>query len=385
MGKSKRSPTLKPAGLLDCTGVRTRRVEYEPAATIFAQGDPATSVLYVEKGAVRLSVVSHAGKEAVVAVLDEGHFFGEGCLAGQSLRMATATAMGPCSILAVEKPEMVRQLHAQRAFADRFLTHMLTKNIRIEADLIDQMFNPSEKRLARTLLLLARYGEPEASHRVLPRVSQEDPGRDGRHHAFACQLLHEQVSEAFKGYRVLVASSGSEAVTTARAAHPSLIFMDLRMPDMSGWQAMRLLKTEPEFSTVPIVALTAHAFAEEQAAALAAGFDEVIAKRAIPTISSSRLNACSRPTGSSGLSVSSPPSVSDPSALWVYRFFPHRAATAFLAIARRRAGDKAAALATPPLDAPSLDRATAAWLRVSGTSAGLGAWPVASWTICHAS
>jgi CRP/FNR family cyclic AMP-dependent transcriptional regulator len=173
MAKSKRAPTLTPAGVVDWTGVQTERVEYEPAATIFAQGDPATSVMYVEKGAVRLSVLSHAGKEAVVALLDVGHFFGEGCLAGQSQRMATATAMAPCTILAVEKPDMVRQLHAKPAFADRFLTHMLTRNIRIEEDLIDQIFNPSEKRLARTLLLLARYGEPEASHRVLPRVSQE--------------------------------------------------------------------------------------------------------------------------------------------------------------------------------------------------------------------
>ena len=122
---------------------------------------------------MRLSVLSHAGKEAVVAVLDAGHFFGEGCLAGQTQRMATATAMAPCTILAVEKQEMVRQLHARPAFADRFLTHMLTRNIRIEEDLIDQLFNSTEKRLARTLLLLARYGEPEASHRALPRVSQE--------------------------------------------------------------------------------------------------------------------------------------------------------------------------------------------------------------------
>jgi CRP/FNR family transcriptional regulator, cyclic AMP receptor protein len=173
MGTSKRAPTLKPAGVLDWTGVRTQRVEYGPAAMIFAQGDPATSVMYVEQGVVRLSVVSHAGKEAVIAVLDADHFFGEGCLAGQPQRMATATAIAPCTILAVEKQEMMRQLHARPAFADRFLTHMLTKNIRIEADLIDQLFNPSEKRLARTLLLLARYGEPEASHRALPRVSQE--------------------------------------------------------------------------------------------------------------------------------------------------------------------------------------------------------------------
>ena len=101
-----------------------------------------------------------------------GHFFGEGCLAGQTQRMATAT-LGPSTILAVEKPDMVRQLHAQPPFADLFLTHMLTRNIRIEEDLIDQLFNSTEKRLARTLLLLARYGEPEASHRALPKVSQE--------------------------------------------------------------------------------------------------------------------------------------------------------------------------------------------------------------------
>jgi CRP/FNR family transcriptional regulator, cyclic AMP receptor protein len=173
MAKSKRAPTLTSAGGLDWTGVRTQRGEYEPSARIFAQGDPATSVMYVEKGAVRLSVLSHAGKEAVIAVLEGDHFFGEGCLAGQARRMATATAMAPCTILTVEKQEMVRQLHAQPRFADRFLTHMLTRNIRIEEDLIDQLFNSSEKRLARTLLLLARYGEPEASHRALPRVSQE--------------------------------------------------------------------------------------------------------------------------------------------------------------------------------------------------------------------
>ena len=172
MAKSKRAPTLTPTDVLDWTGVRTQRGEYEPSARIFAQGDPASSVMYVEKGAVRLSVLSHAGKEAVVAVLDEGHFFGEGCLAGQSQRMATATAMAPSTIVAVEKQEMVRHLHAEPRFADRFLTHMLTRNIRIEEDLIDQLFNSSEKRLARTLLLLARYGEPGASHRTLPRVSQ---------------------------------------------------------------------------------------------------------------------------------------------------------------------------------------------------------------------
>ena len=171
MRASKRAPTLKPAEILDWTGARTQRIQYGPEATIFAQGDPATSVMYVEEGAVRLSVVSHAGKEAVVAMLDAGDFFGEGCLAGQPLRMATATAMAPCTILAVEKQEMVRQLHAQPAFADRFLTHMLTRNIRIEEDLIDQLFNSSEKRLARTLLLLARYGNPRRPPRAAESVA----------------------------------------------------------------------------------------------------------------------------------------------------------------------------------------------------------------------
>jgi CRP/FNR family cyclic AMP-dependent transcriptional regulator len=158
---------------VDWTGTQAQSVEYKAAETIFSQGDPATSVMYVRQGAVRLSVLSHAGKEAVVAVLDGAHFFGEGCLAGQSQRMATATAMTACTIVVVDKQEMVRQLHTKPAFADRFLIHMLARNIRIEEDLIDQLFNSSEKRLARTLLLLARYGEPDASHRTLPRVSQE--------------------------------------------------------------------------------------------------------------------------------------------------------------------------------------------------------------------
>jgi len=193
MSKPKNAATSPAAPEpVDWTGARTQRVEYKPAATIFAQGDPATSVMYVDQGAVRLSVLSHAGKEAVVAVLDVALFFGEGCLAGQSQRMATATAMTACTIVVVEKREMVRQLHAKPAFADRFLSHMLTRNIRIEEDLIDQLFNSSEKRLARTSLLLARYGEPDASHRTLPRASQETLRRDGGHDALAGELLHEQ-------------------------------------------------------------------------------------------------------------------------------------------------------------------------------------------------
>jgi CRP-like cAMP-binding protein len=171
--KLKPAAPIKPVTAIEWTGLRTQRIDFQPGATIFAQGDPATSIMYVDSGAVRLSVLSHAGKEAVIAVLDVGHFFGEGCLASQTQRMATAVAISPSSVTVVDKPDMVRHLHAHPAFADRFLTHMLTRNIRIEEDLIDQLFNSSEKRLARTLLLLARYGEPGASHRELPRVSQE--------------------------------------------------------------------------------------------------------------------------------------------------------------------------------------------------------------------
>jgi CRP-like cAMP-binding protein len=173
MARSKRQRAPEPLSALDWTGVRTRRAEFAAGARVFAQGEPAASVMYIEHGAVRLSVLSQGGKEAIIAVLDNGHFFGEGCLAGQTQRMATATAMTPCSVLVVEKPDMVRQLHARPAFADGFLIHMLTRNIRIEEDLIDQLFNSSEKRLARTLLLLARYGEHSGDDRALPKVSQE--------------------------------------------------------------------------------------------------------------------------------------------------------------------------------------------------------------------
>jgi CRP/FNR family transcriptional regulator, cyclic AMP receptor protein len=173
VSKSHRAASAAAVVSIDWTGVRLERVEYAAGTTIFAQGDPASSVMYVDQGTVRLSVLSHAGKEAVIAVLDAGHFFGEGCLVGQPQRMASASTMAASTIIVVEKEEMARQLHAHAAFADRFLTHMLTRNIRIEEDLIDQLFNSSEKRLARTLLLLARFGEPEASHRTLPKVSQE--------------------------------------------------------------------------------------------------------------------------------------------------------------------------------------------------------------------
>jgi CRP-like cAMP-binding protein len=152
----------------------SRKVEsYRDGEVVFSQGDAGEDVRYLQTGAVKLSVLSRTGKEAVVAMLTPGDFFGEGVLAGQSIRIGTATAVAESSVLIIEKQRMVRLLHEQPEFADLFLGHMLSRNIRIEADLVDQLFNSSEKRLARTLLLLARYGEPETSHRALPRVSQE--------------------------------------------------------------------------------------------------------------------------------------------------------------------------------------------------------------------
>jgi CRP-like cAMP-binding protein len=137
------------------------------------QGDICKEVFYIQKGGVRLSVVNEAGKEAMVAVLGPGDFFGEGCLAGQPLRIGTATAIAPTTALLIEKKEMIRALHAEHAFSDRFITYMLSRNIQVEEDLVDQLFNSSEKRLARTLLLLARYGKEDKPHGVLPKVSQE--------------------------------------------------------------------------------------------------------------------------------------------------------------------------------------------------------------------
>jgi CRP/FNR family cyclic AMP-dependent transcriptional regulator len=157
---------------IDWTGAETRRVRHKKGTIVFAQGDVCQTVLYIEQGNVRLSVVSHAGKEAIVAVLDPGYFFGAGSLAGQPQRMATATAVTACTVVEIEKQEFTRQMLSKPALAQRFLTHMLTRNVRIEEDLIDQLFNDVEKRLARTLLLMARYGEEHASHRNLPRVSQ---------------------------------------------------------------------------------------------------------------------------------------------------------------------------------------------------------------------
>jgi CRP/FNR family cyclic AMP-dependent transcriptional regulator len=158
---------------LDSAGVAREIVQYRRSEKIYAQGDPATSVMYIQNGGVKLSVVNEVGKEAVVGILGPGDFFGEGCLAGQHICMGTATAITPTSILVIEKNEMMRVLHAEHALSDRFMSYILTRNIRIEEDLVDQLFNSSEKRLARALLLLARYGKDSQPQKMLPKVSQE--------------------------------------------------------------------------------------------------------------------------------------------------------------------------------------------------------------------
>jgi len=174
MGKTKtRARGVRGDELIEAAGVTRRMADYKPAAVIFAQGDAATTVMFIQKGTVKLSVVSTTGKEAVVGLLEKGDFLGEGCLAGQSRRMATATALTPTSLIVVDRQEMTARLHDNPRFSDRFLSHMLARNIRIEEDLVDQLFNSSEKRLARALLLLARYGEQEQPQRVLPKLSQE--------------------------------------------------------------------------------------------------------------------------------------------------------------------------------------------------------------------
>jgi CRP/FNR family cyclic AMP-dependent transcriptional regulator len=157
---------------LSAKGPAPEVLTFRRAQVVFSQGDAATHVNYIQKGGIKLSVLSRSGKEAVIAMLAPGDFFGEGTLAGQTRRIETATAIVATSVLAIEKGAMVSLLHTEPAFSDRFISHMLSRNIRIEADLIDQLFNSSEKRLARALLLLARYGQGDVD-RTLPKVSQE--------------------------------------------------------------------------------------------------------------------------------------------------------------------------------------------------------------------
>jgi CRP-like cAMP-binding protein len=158
---------------LDSAGLSKTIVEYHRNEVVFTQGDASDSVMYIQKGGVKLSVLSKTGREAVVAMLGPSDFFGEGCLAGQTIRIGTATAITPTTVLEITKNQMVKVLHEQHALSDRFIAHMLSRNVRIEQDLIDQLFNSSEKRLARALLLLARYGKQDKPRQVVAKISQE--------------------------------------------------------------------------------------------------------------------------------------------------------------------------------------------------------------------
>ena len=175
--RTKPAPPKWPAfdlwAFLNTAGLARQVTEFRKSEKIYTQGDPARSVRYIQKGGVKLSVINKGGKEAVVAVLGPGDFFGEGCLAGQPVRMGTATAIVPTSILSIDKKEDGARAATEHQFSDRFISHVLSRNIRIEEDLVDQLFNSSEKRLARTLLLLARYGKEDQPHGVLPNISQE--------------------------------------------------------------------------------------------------------------------------------------------------------------------------------------------------------------------
>jgi len=164
-------PAFNAQAFLESTGIAKTVVQYARGDAIFTQGDACEHVMYIQSGGVKLSVLSKTGREAVVAMLGPGDFFGEGCLAGQPFRIGSATAITPSAILLVAKEKMVQLLHRQHEMSDRFITHMLARNTRIEEDLIDQLFNSSEKRLARTLLLLARYGKQDRPARVVPTIS----------------------------------------------------------------------------------------------------------------------------------------------------------------------------------------------------------------------
>jgi CRP-like cAMP-binding protein len=158
---------------LNSPGLAKKVVEYRPAELIFTQGDLADTVFYIQEGRVKLSVLSRTGREAIVGMLESGDFFGEGALAGQPRRLATARATVASRLLVVPKRQMIRLLRQQHTFSDRFIAYMLARNSRLEEDLVDMLFNASEKRLARALLLLAGYGKPSGPLRVLPKISQE--------------------------------------------------------------------------------------------------------------------------------------------------------------------------------------------------------------------
>jgi len=176
-GKSKIMSRKKDAfdaqAFLDSAGLSRKVRQFKRAEIVFSQGAAAESVMYIQEGGVKITAVSASGKEAIIAILGPGEFFGEGCLAGQTVRMGNATAITASTVLVIDKKEMQNVLHEQHDLSDLFINFVLTRNIRVEEDLVDQLFNSTEKRLARTLLLLARYGKQDHPQRVLPKVSQE--------------------------------------------------------------------------------------------------------------------------------------------------------------------------------------------------------------------
>jgi CRP-like cAMP-binding protein len=166
-------PAVDAEAFLTSAGAARRVATYLRGKIVFSQGQPSDAVMYIQKGSIKISVLSRTGKEAVVAMLGPGDFFGEGALTGQPVRLGTATATSPTTVLTIDKDAMLRLLHDEPTFSERFISYMLARNLRIEADLVDHLFNSSEKRLARALLLLARYGDQAGPERRIPQISQE--------------------------------------------------------------------------------------------------------------------------------------------------------------------------------------------------------------------
>jgi CRP-like cAMP-binding protein len=166
-------PAFDAKAFLESTGAARRAVTYPKGKRVFVQGQPSDAVMYIQKGSVKISVLSRTGKEAVVAMLGPGDFFGEGALTGQPIRIGTATATSPTTVLIIDKAAMLRLLRDEPTFSERFISYMLARNLRIEADLVDHLFNSSEKRLARALLLLARYSDQAGPEQRVPKISQE--------------------------------------------------------------------------------------------------------------------------------------------------------------------------------------------------------------------
>src|SRR6202453_4338736 len=170
---TKKLSKFDPKTFLSTMNGGRKIVAFPKKKTIFVQGESSDAVFYIQKGKVRLTVVSQIGKEATIGILNEGDFFGEGCLTGQPLRLCSATAMTDCSVMRIDKKSMTEALHREQAFSDMFVAYLLTRNIRYEADLVDQLFNSSEKRLARILLLLAHFGKEGKAESLIPKKSQE--------------------------------------------------------------------------------------------------------------------------------------------------------------------------------------------------------------------